>query len=120
MAYDHALSAVSFADKLFTCRGAMRLDSVEYINVTGFVGHATIHWTIELLKGATVMASWTTDSDIAGQGTIAADTFVDLVNSATDANLVAASGDEISLNVVETGAAADLPAGRIVIHARYI
>ena len=118
--FDHALAAASITKKLFTAQKKMRVDKVEYVNPTGLAVHATLFWEIALKKGSTVMAQWSTDSDVAGQGTLGADTIVNPVLSATDADRVAAVDDVISLALTETGAAADLPAGRIVVHGRYV
>lgn len=66
----------------------------------------------------TTMAQWSTDSD--AQGALAAGKSVNPVLSATDANLVAAVGDVFSIALVKVASAANLPAGRLVVHARYV
>ena len=119
-AYDHVLVSATTTIKLFTTQRLRRIDRVEYINVTGLAGHATQYWEIALKKGSTVMAQWSTDSDVVGQGTIAADTFVSPVLSSTDANLVTAVDDVIALALTKFSTAANLPAGRIVVHGRYV
>jgi hypothetical protein len=113
--YDHIQVTADTTIKLFTVPAGkkLRLLKAEYVNPTGLAQDATNYFTIKVLKGATVMASWSTLTG--AQGTIAADTFVDLVNSATDADLVADAAAVISLFLDET-AAATLPAGRIVLH----
>lgn len=94
-----------------------RVDSVQYVNPTGLAQDAANYFVIELLKGATIAASWSTQTG--AQGSIAADTFVTLVKSATDADLVFAGGDVMSMNLNETGTAT-LPAGRLVVYGRWV
>jgi len=106
------------ATKLFTAQKKMRIDKVEYINPTGLAGHAANYWDIGIKKGATIMAEWSTDS--AAEGTLTADAVNDMTLSSTDANLVAAAGDVISFYATKVASAANLPAGRVVIHARYL
>ncbi len=102
--------------KLFTAKQAMRLDLAEYINPTGFAGHASDTWTVAILKGSTVVASWTTDSDTAGQGTITANTPVMLVKSSTDGDLVFAAGDVCSLRLTKAGTPAAFSPGNGTLH----
>jgi hypothetical protein len=118
-AYDHVQVTADTTIQLFRIPAGkkFRLLSAEYINVTGLTQDASNYFDIKVLKGSTVMANFSTLTG--AQGTIAADTFVDLVNSATDANLVAAAADAIKLFLDETGTAT-LPAGRIVIHGVFI
>ena len=66
----------------------------------------------KILNAALVAASW--DTTTGQQGTLTADTPVDLVLSATDANRVLPAGTVLSLFLDETGTAT-LPAGRVVI-----
>ncbi len=110
----------TYTKQLMTAQRAMRIDKVEYVNVTGLAGHATLYWEIALKKGTTVMAQWSTDSDVVGQGTITADTLINLVLSGTDSALVTASGDVLKLVLTKVSTAANLPAGRIVVHGRYV
>lgn len=119
LSYDHAALTADTPVKLLKVPAGkkFRLDKAEYINPTGLAQDAANYFAIEVKKDATVMASWSTLTG--AQGTIAADTFVDLVKSGTDANLVAAAGAIISVNFDETGVQT-LPAGRIVVHGRYV
>lgn len=103
-----------------TAQRTMRVDKVEYINPTGFTGHASNYWELSLKKGTTVMAQWSTDSDVAAEGTITANTPVNLTLSATVANQVAAVGDVLSFALTKVASAAALPAGRFVVHGRYV
>lgn len=95
-----------------------RLDRVWYNNVTGLAEDVTNFFTVVIQKGATVMASWSTETT-AGDGSLVADTPVDLTKTATDADLVADAGDVISLLLDEDGAAT-LPAGSFVIEGRLL
>lgn len=95
-----------------------RVDSVQYINPTGFVQDPANYWAVTLNNGATVAASWSTLTG--AQGTIAANTFVEVVPSATDANLVFSDADVMSVVMTKTGAPAALPAGRLLVHGRYV
>lgn len=106
--------------KLMTAQRAMRIDKVEYVNPTGLAGHGSNYWEIALKKGSTTMAQWSTDSDVAGQGTLTANAIVNPVLSATDANRVAAAGDVLSLVLTKVASAANLPAGRLIVHGRYV
>jgi hypothetical protein len=96
----------------------LRVDTVEYYNPTGFTQDTTNYWTITLKNGSAVVASWSTRT--ADQGTITGGTGVTLVNSATDANLVFAAGDTMSLVMTPTGSPAVLPPGRMTVHGHYV
>lgn len=117
--YEHANAiAATTVVKLVTARRRFRVERVEYINPTGYVQDATNFYTLELRKGATVIASW---SLLTGaQGTIAADIAVNLVLSATDANRVVQAGDLLSWAMVKTAAAANLPLGRFNVSGRFV
>lgn len=106
--------------KLFTAQRNMRVDKVEYINVVGLAGHASNYWEIAVKKGSTAMAQWSTDSDVSGQGTLTANTFVNPVLSSTDADLVAVTGDVVSLALTKVASASNLPNGRLIVHGRYV
>ena len=116
-AFDHVQVTADTLIQLMTAQRAMRVDAVQYINVTGLAASATDYFNIKLQKGSTIMANWSTQTS--AQGAIAADTFVSPVLSSTDANLVAAAGDVLKLNLDETGTQT-LPAGHIVVHGRYV
>lgn len=95
----------------------LRIDAVDYINPTGLTNDAANYFALQIRKGSTVMASWSTLTG--AEGAIAADTFVALTLSATDANRVADAGDVLNYNLDETGTQT-LPAGRFVIRGRYV
>lgn len=117
--YEHANAiAATTVVKMVTARRRFRVERVEYINPTGYVQDAANYYTLELRKGATVIASW---SLLTGaQGTIAADTPVNLVLSATDVNRIVQAGDLLSWAMVKTAAAANLPLGRFNVSGRFV
>lgn len=96
----------------------LRIDSVQYVNPTGLAQDASNYFNIKVLKGAsTVVANWSTLTG--AEGTLTANTFVNMVMSSTDADKVLDAADELSYFLDETGTAS-LPAGRIVIRGRYV
>lgn len=115
---DADTTGATLAVKLFTAQRRFRVDKVEYVNPTGFVQDAANYWTIAIKKDATVMAQW---SCLTGaEGTIAANTPVALTLSATALNQVADKDAVISLALTKVAGAANLPAGRIFVHGRYV
>lgn len=119
LAYDHAAATADTTVKLYKVPAGKKfvLIGADYINPTGLAQDAANYFDIKVIKDATVMANWSTLTG--AQGTIAADTFVALVNSATAADIVAAAAAIIALFLDETGTAT-LPAGRIVIRGLLI
>lgn len=89
--------------KLFTADRPMRIDGVEYIASAAVAAHASSHWTVQILKNATVAYSWSTDSDVEDQGALVAGTPVQLVPSETGTDLVLAVDDVVSIKVLKTG-----------------
>lgn len=69
---------------------------------TSITADNTNFWKWELKDGSTVIATWTT-AIVAGQGTLTANTPVEMVLNATDANNAAAAGDTLTLVVTKTG-----------------
>lgn len=98
-----------------------RVTRASYINVTGLAADNTNAFAGTLQNGSTVVASlFNTDgNDVPAGASLAADTFVEGTLSATDASLVLAAGDILSLVVTEDGAAT-LPAGRLVVEGYLI
>lgn len=113
-------TGASATSKLFTAQRIMLVDKIEYISPDGLAGHASNYWEIALKKGSTVIGQWSTDSDVVGQGTLTADTFVNPVLSTTASELVIQVGDVVSLALTKVASASNLPAGRIVVHGRYV
>ena len=80
---------------------------------TGVVANASNFVTFKVIKGAsTVIASWSTST--VGQGTITANTPVELVVTATVADRFLADADVVSFFVDVTGTIT-VPLGRIVV-----
>jgi len=119
MTFDHATAVdADRTDKLWKVPRAFRLERVSYVNPTGLANHAANFFVLKLTKGATVAASWSTETG--EEGTLTADTFVDFTLSATDADLVFAADDEMKLFLDEAAGTATLPAGRITIEGFYL
>ena len=117
--YEHVSVTADTTVKLWTVPTGrqFRIDGAWYNNVTGLAVDVTNFFDIQVLKGSTVMANWSTETG--EEGALVADTPVDLSLSATDANQVADAGDVIALKLDEDGTAT-LPAGRIVIRGRLL
>jgi hypothetical protein len=111
-------SGATLAVKLFTAQRKFKVDKVEYINPTGLAAHAANFWDIGIKADATSMAEWSTDS--AAEGALGADTVNECTLSATVANRVAAKDAVISFYATKNASAANLPAGRIIVHGRYL
>lgn len=120
--YEHPAANADATHKLFTVPAGkkFRLTRAEYTNPTGLAANGSAYFNVKAIQGSTVMASWSSQtSGGGGQGAIVADTPFDLVNSATDADLVAAAGTVVALFLDETGDTT-LPLGRIAIHGYLI
>lgn len=102
--------------KLFKGRRRFQIDQVRYVNPTGLATSASNYFNLRVLIGATLAANWSTETG--EEGTIAADTFVDLVNASAEDRLGALDA-VISINLDETGAAT-LPAGQLQIEGKYL
>jgi len=123
--YDHAQLTADATVILFKVPSGkkLRIEKATYINPTGLVAHAANFFNIKIIKAtSTLIANWSTETG--EEGTIAADTFVDLVLGATDADQVvvggAASGADLVKVLFDEDGTATLPAGRIVIEGRYV
>lgn len=90
------------------------LESAKYYNATGLAGHASNYFNVAIKVGSTVLANWSTST--AAESTIAADTWVTMTLGAA---LEVAAGSSVVLLLDETGTS-DLPAGKIVLHGRYV
>lgn len=118
--FDHAQAAADRTDKIWKNRTERHflIEQVVYDNVTGLAQDASNVFNIKLQQGAgpTIAANW--DTTTGQQGTIAADTWVTLVNAAL-ANRVVPPAAELSLFLDMSGSQT-LPAGRIRVHGRYL
>lgn len=113
---DHPSTAATLILKFHKCLLPFLVEKVDYVNPTGLVSDVTNFFDIELKNGATSIAKWTTAT--AAQGTIAAATFV-TVPIPTPANTYPIANDVLSL-VLTLHGAQTLPAGRLVVHGRYL
>lgn len=119
LSYDPASTAATFANILYTVPAGrrLRITRVMYNNPTGLAGNVSNFYVIQILNAALQAFSWSTST--AGQSTLTANTPVEFVKNATDANAVLPAGTSLSYNATLTGAAT-LPAGRVVIEADLI
>lgn len=92
------------------------ITDVVYNNPTGLAQDTTNFFNIKVLNGSEIAANWSTETG--AQGTIAADTFVSLVNG-TLAKRTVPPATVISLMLDEDGTAT-LPAGRVAIRGYYL
>ena len=118
---DHAALTATTTVKLFTVPTGktLRIDRVWYCNPTGLAGAAGNAFKGEVKNGSTVINTMFNTDTGAGGASLAADTPGFGTNSATDASLVLAAGDVLTLVFTETGTAT-LPAGSLFIEGRYV
>lgn len=122
LSYDHPQVTATTSWRFWKCPAGRQfvIERASYINPTGLTGDATNAFNGDVKKGATVMATlFNTDTGDAGGATLAANTFVEGVLSATPANNWLAAGDVIDLTVTLEGTQT-LPAGRLVIEGRLL
>lgn len=119
LTFDNASVATDETHKVWKVPAGrtFRLDKVMHINPTGLVQDASNYFNVKVMNGATVMANWSTQTG--AQGTLTANTFVNLVLSATDLNRVAAASAELAIFFDETGAST-FPAGRTILEGRIL
>jgi hypothetical protein len=86
-----------------------------YCNPTGLAADAANYFTVKVLNGAAVAASWSTQTT--GDGALGADVPVAL--NLQSANVVVPANTKLSLQLDETGTAT-LPAGRVVIEGELL
>lgn len=117
MGFDHAQVTADTTIKLWSPDRKFRIDRVWYNNPTGLAKDATNFFDVQILNAALLAFNWSTETG--EEEDLAADTPVDLVVSATDANTVVPADTAISLKLAE-GGTATLPAGRVVFEGRYV
>ena len=105
---------------------SLRIERVTYINPTGLAENASAHADIRVIKGAsTLIANWSTDSDLPGTNTIPANTPMEIpITSVADADEVIVGGegsgaDTLSVFFDMTGTVT-LPAGKLVIEGHFV
>lgn len=115
-----AALAASTSFNLGKARKKMRIDRVEFVFDTTITAHASNYYELDVRHGSTPAAKWSFDADVAGQGTVAADTVTAMVNEA-DASLIVPADAVLKLVATKAASAANLPAvGRVNIFGRYI
>ena len=123
LAFDHAVATdADRTDKFWKCPAGKRLrvDSVQYINVTGLAEASANAALLSVNNGATVIASWDTDSDLSATDvSIPADAFIDFNMAADDEDRIVEEGDVLSFVINESGTTT-VPAGRVIVHGRYV
>jgi hypothetical protein len=119
LTYDHAQNADGgdVVTNLAKLPARAVIDAVHYINPTGLAEHAANFAVISVKQGATVVAEWSTETG--QEGTLTADTYVDLVLSATAADLIIETDEELDLSVNESGTTT-VPAGRVEVYGHYV
>lgn len=120
LAFDHVSVTADTTIKLYKVPAgrSLRIDRVSYINPTGLAQDASNTFNIKITDGTVVIANW--DTTTGAQGTLTADTFVELVLiEDTGSNRTLAAADVLTLLLDETGTAT-LPAGRIVVEGRLL
>src|SRR5262245_9362228 len=80
---------------------SFRVTRVYYNNPTGLAGNGSNFANIKITDGTNIAANWSTDTG--AQSTLTADTPVDLVLSATDANRVLTATEVLTLFLDMTG-----------------
>ncbi len=115
--FDHAQVTADTTSWVWTTPAgrSFRITRAMYCNPTGLAADAANYFTVKVLNGVAVAASWSTQTT--GDGALAADTPVAL-NLQSD-NLVVPANTKLSLFLDETGTAT-LPAGRVVIEGELI
>ncbi len=130
LTYDHAaVVETDLTVQLFKVPAGkkLKIDSVDYINPTGLAAHADNFFFLSVNNGADKAAGWLTDDDAtttginggADEGSIPADEFVAFTLNSDKTKLIFEAGEVLSLVLDESGTQT-LPAGRLIVHARYL
>ncbi len=123
MSFDIAAAAdADRTDKLFKVPAGrkLRILEVQIVMPAGLAEHTTNAALLALKKGATVIASMNTDSDLSvPDASIAADATTVVPLSATDANRVVPGGTDVTWGIDESGTTT-VPAHRLNIFARWV
>lgn len=114
LSYDFASVTTTTTDVIYKAKiKGIQVDRCLLILPAGLAANVSNFVTAALVKnGSTVVASWSTST--VGQGTITAQTPVEMVLSGTLANLFVADGDVLDLLLTVTGTVT-VPLGRIVV-----
>ncbi len=90
----------------------IKITSVQYLNVTGLAADASNTFVIALKQGSVVVADW--DTTTGQEGTVTADTHMNMTLSSTAADLIIEIDEILSVVLTETGTAT-LPAGQLEV-----
>lgn len=101
-------------------RRRTRIDALYLMTAVAYTGHASNHWTIALKNSSTVVASYTTDSDEAAQGSLVAGVPKAGALNATDTNLVIAAGAVLDVVLTKGASAVALPSSKLTIDGRAV
>lgn len=86
--------------------------SAQYFNATGLAASGTDSFKVGLKQGSVEVAKW--DTATGQEGTVTADTHMNMTLSATPADLIIEPNEVLALALTETGTAS-LPAGQIEV-----
>lgn len=100
-------------------RRAMVMDAIYVTSPDGFTGHSSAHWTIAVKKSSTTVASYTTDSDVTGQGTLVAGTPKAGAVGSDPANVLAA-GDVLDIVITKASTPTAFPSCKLSLYGRVI
>jgi hypothetical protein len=99
-------------------RRPTRFEAVDLVVDTTYNADPVNFYVITLQRGATVIATWSTQTG--QQGTLTAGVIASMVLSATDLNRVGVVDETLQLVFTKAAAAANLPIGRICAHSKYV
>jgi hypothetical protein len=112
------ISAVSatFSTGICLMDADYKVDKFTVMMPGGFTGDASNYWVLTLQAGATVLATYSTQT--AAQGTLTDLVFGTGVNAALPSGL---SGDSLKVVMTKNGAAVNIPAGtRLMAHCHLL
>lgn len=90
----------------------LKVTSVQYLNVTGLAQDPSNSFKISLNQASVEVAKWSTTTG--QEGTVTADTHMNMTLSATPADLIIEPDEVLSVVLTETGTAS-LPAGQLEV-----
>jgi hypothetical protein len=96
---------------------SFRVERVELMSIATYADDAANYYVLTLQKGATVIGTWSTLTG--ANGAITGGTPVTLTLSGTDAALVLAGGDVLSLVATKHASAANITP-RLVVHGKFV
>ncbi len=115
--YNNAESTVTRTDKVIKLSRKFTLNRVTFVSAAGLAEDAGNYYVISIKNGSTVMASWSTQTG--QEGDLPVNGFIDLVLTATPADLTAAAGAELDFQLDLTGTRT-MPEGHLRLEGRYL